>query len=159
MCMHMCGYRHDAKCLWQSEGNLMKFSPSTTWVLGIKLKSSGLAVSTFIHWVIQATKSSTDNNWFFLKLHSLLPSMQGQTLAAKKSKMEDIIAPACGYSPALWRFGCHLLHFTFSHTTQGLPVSSKALSTSQGGMIVSHETSQISPLGLCIGAQYINSKD
>ena len=88
----------------------------TTWALGIELKSSGLAASTFIHGVIQATKISTENNWFFLELHSLLPSVQGQTLAAKKSKMEEVIAPACGYSPALWRFDCHLLYLTFSPT-------------------------------------------
>ena len=48
--MYMSGHTHAVMHMWRSEVNLLwgattvnQFSPSTTWVPGIKLRSSGLA--------------------------------------------------------------------------------------------------------------------
>lgn len=42
-CTHECA--HTTAQVWRSEDSLSYFSPSTTWVLGINLGSSGLAAS------------------------------------------------------------------------------------------------------------------
>jgi hypothetical protein len=37
-----------------------QFSPSVTWVPGMKLRSSGLAASTFTHWTISPLLFASD---------------------------------------------------------------------------------------------------
>lgn len=45
-----CMFMHSILYMWRSEDRWQKFSLSTMWVPGIKLRSSGFGAVSFIHW-------------------------------------------------------------------------------------------------------------
>lgn len=55
MSVYMCMRRHACACV-EEETFASQFSPSTMWMLGIKIRLSGLAASAFSHVVISLAK-------------------------------------------------------------------------------------------------------
>lgn len=74
-CMHVCVSLRMSKCVWvwvctcdgqrTTSGNL--FSSSTLWVTGVEHRSSGLAASSFSHWVILLAQRCCCCCYFFLR--------------------------------------------------------------------------------------------